>query len=222
MTYSPNEKIKNNIVGSEWWLNSEKYTWPEIVVGSRVMDAWARFNLIEPEYKNAILKPLNRYVSNLYPRPELVKIEENLAILRQRTHAEIWVDEKADGLYALDKTNQRQFYPSEHNHNFSECYPASYRFYVPWFIDRNIEAEIKEITDEDTAFKIIPGGIRFYQQNINSDYIDTNFINFGIKKSGSWMLDGRRGIIPRLSAMYDIVIYLNETDMDLLRRQYGQ
>lgn len=222
MNEHPNKITKNNIIGSEWWVNSESLNFPEIVIGSRVMQAWAKFNLIEERFKDVILKPVNRYVSNLYPRPELISINNNIVTLRQRSHAEIWVQKEETGLYALDKTNQRQFYPSTYIHNFNNCYEASYRFYMPWFIDKDIEAEIKNVDDEETAFQVMPGKILFKKQNIDFEYVETNFINFGIKKNGSWMLDGTRGILPIGSAMYDIMVYLNDNEVELIRNQYEQ
>ena len=53
------------------------------------------------------------YVSHMYPKPELVSIEKNIVTLRQKTHAEIWVEPKNKNLYALDKCHQRHFYPSK-------------------------------------------------------------------------------------------------------------
>lgn len=215
-----NEKLKNNIVGSEWWLNSENLSFPEILVQSRVPDKWARYDKIEDMYHESLLRPVNRYVSNLYPRPEIKYIDKNKIIFRQRTHAEIWVEDYGNALYALDKTHQRQFYPSKNQHSFSNCYPATYRFYVPWFINKECSAFINPVTDEETPFICIKKELEFSEVSLNTKYVDIDFVDFGIKREGSWMLDGSTGILPRLSAMYDMVIYLNESDLDLIRGEY--
>lgn len=216
-----NEKVKGNIIGSEWWLNSENLNFPSILIESRVPEKWSRHDKLESKYTNYLLKPVNRYVSNLYPAPEIKNIEGNKIVLRQRTHAEIWVEDHVNALYALDKTHQRQFYPSKNQHKFDDCFLATYKFYVPWFINKNCPAFIEPIIDEDTPFVCIKKELNFYYVDPSTEYVDTEFVDFGIKKEGSWMLDGSTGILPRLSAMYDIVVYLNEKDVELIRSQYA-
>lgn len=215
-----NEKLKDNIIGSEWWLNSQNLSFSEILIESRVPEKWARFDRLEDEFHNFLLKPVNRYVSNLYPRPQLIDINDERVILRQRTHAEIWVQDEGVGLYALDKTHQRQFYPSENDHNYENCYPARYRFYVPWFIDKDCEANILLVSDEDTPISAVSTKINFKKVDKNSEHVNTNFVDCGIKKEGSWMLDGTHGILPISSAIYDMVIYLNTEELKMMRHQY--
>jgi hypothetical protein len=216
--------IKNNIRGSDFWVNSELLSFPEIQLQSRVPSKWLHFDNLEPEYKDRIIKPINRYVSNLYPKPRLKSIDGNQVTLTQETHAEIWV--KLDGdqetLYALDKTWQRQFYPSINKHEFEDCFKASYRFYVPWFINRNIKITFLDTLDPASPFRSIYREILWSVPNLTTQIIDTPFVDFGIKKTGSHMQNEEYGIIPIGSPMYDIVIQLEQEDIEKIREEYEQ
>lgn len=215
--------VKNNIAGSEFWVNSDELTFSEILTGSRIPSKWSRFDFIYDQCANMIVKPVNGYVLNLYPKPELILINNNTVRLRQKTHAEIWVKpRKDDALYALDKTWQRQFYPSKNIFTDDSCFLATYRFYMPWIIDQNINARIEQVLDEDTCFVIDPTIINFTQLE-KVDILETHFIDFKIKKEGSHMYEGDNteyGIIGIGTPMYDIVFEINEKDIEVLREQY--
>lgn len=212
---------KNNIGGSEFWLNSENLSFKEILIGSRIPEKWSKFNLIEDYYKDFIIKPVNRYVSNLYPKPEIVSINNNTIRLRQKTHAEIWVKPRneVNVLYALDKTWQRQFYPSNIFMNNNSCFAATYKFYIPWIIDRDLNAKIEQVLDEKTCFIVDPCTFNFWKTE-NEEYINTGFINFQIKREGSHMLDDRYGIIDIGTPMYDVIFTLDNKDMEIFYEQY--
>lgn len=109
--------VKNKIVGSKYWTMSSNKTMSELVAGHNVKKHWANFNNIyNYGFKEKIIKPINPYVINFYPKPNL-KIYDNYITLTQKTHAEIWIEIMKQGIYALDKCMQRQFYPSPQNIN---------------------------------------------------------------------------------------------------------
>lgn len=208
---------KNGIRGSEFWINSETLSFQEILMGSRVPLKWSKFSLIEESFQDKMLKPVNRYVSNLYPMPELVSITGNTVRLRQKTHAEIWVDTKQKDLYALDKCWQRQFYPSTNSLLNDECFLPTYKFYMPWILDLNIRVQIE------------PAGKCFFtlgsiiELNINdktADFIDVPFVDFKIFKGGDHMKTGNYGIIEIGTPMYDMVFDLTDRELEKLHEQY--
>lgn len=212
--------IKNNMVGSDFWLNSEELSFSEITRESRIPDRWRRFDMIDDRYKVLLLKPINTYVSELYPRPEIVFIDKisGRVTLRQKTHAEIWVSPSEENLYALDKTWQRQFYPSSNKYTKDNCFIATYKFYVPWVIDSDIKATVSSVDNS-------PFSVENQEINFNSldglTLVDTNFVDFKIKIEGSHMVNSKYGIIDIGTPMYDFTFILNYKQMERLVAQYG-
>lgn len=212
--------IKNNMVGSDFWLNSEELSFSEITRESRIPDRWRRFDMIDDRYKVLLLKPINTYVSELYPRPEIVFIDKisGRVTLRQKTHAEIWVSPSEENLYALDKTWQRQFYPSSKKYTKDNCFIATYKFYVPWVIDSDIKATVSSVDNS-------PFSVENQEINFNSldglTLVDTNFVDFKIKIEGSHMVNSKYGIIDIGTPMYDFTFILNYKQMERLVAQYG-
>jgi hypothetical protein len=207
-------KTKNYIDGSDFWVDSENLSFPELEQQSFIPSKWSRYDLLEEKYKNLIIKPVNKYVSSLYPKPQLVSIINNVVRIRQKTHAEIWVKPRQDGsLYALDKCHQRQFYPSHLSIKNNECYDATYRFYIPWFINRPTSILILNCGTPDSPFSIIEQVIDFVPPVVDPEYFDTPFVHFNIKKSGEYIKDSRYGIIDIGTSMYDLEFKVSSDDI---------
>jgi len=212
--------IKNNMVGSDFWLNSEELSFSEITRESRIPDRWRRFDMIDDRYKVLLLKPINTYVSELYPRPEIVFIDKisGRVTLRQKTHAEIWVSPSEENLYALDKTWQRQFYPSSNKYTKDNCFIATYKFYVPWVIDSDIKATVSSVDNS-------PFSVENQEINFNSldglTLVDTNFVDFKIKIEGSHMVNSKYGIIDIGSPMFEIVLDVSDSKLLEIKEEYG-
>jgi hypothetical protein len=214
---------KNYIAGSEWWVNSENLSFPEILIQSRVPPNWARYNIYDISNIDSILKPVNRYVLNLYPKPKILKIENNLVTFRQRTHAEIWVEEKNNNIiYALDKCHQRQFYPSLNNIENKDCFKPTYRFYIPWFINKDINITISSVEDENTPFYVNKKNIISKYINNNEEYVKTGFVDFKIKNTNDYHLKEKYGIISKNTAMYDMSVVFTNEELLKLGDQYAR
>lgn len=216
-------KTKNYIAGSEWWINSEALPFSQIVRQSRIPDHWARYDSGYMNEIKSILNPINRYVFSLYPRPEIVSIIDNLVTFRQRTHAEIWVQDKGnDILYSLDKCNQRQFYPSSNSFENDKCFKATYKFYIPWFINKNIQVKIQAIKNEETPFYIKEKTFMSKVIGHQVPYADTEFVDFKIKNSGKYFLKEGYDIIDKSTAMYDMIVSLTEEEITRLKEDYDK
>lgn len=217
-------KIKNNIAGSEFWVDSEYLTFPELEQQSFVPYKWSSYEKINNIYSDHIIKPVNKYVLELYPKPELIIKNENTIILRQKTHAEIWVEPlknyKEDVLYCLDKCHQRQFYPSSFKIFSQDCFLATYRFYVPWFPDIVTNVFFKNIEDEFSPFIIKQDYIVFYPPSKDDQYVNTPFVHFNIKKQGNHMKDERYGIIDIGTPMYDMELKLEKEIVEKIIKEY--
>ena len=215
-------KTKNYIDGSPFWVDSENLSFPELEEQSFVPQKWARYNLVEPEYRWLPIRPINRYVSNLYPRPELLSIDGHTVTLLQRTHAEIWVQPRSDGaLYALDKCHQRQFYPSPKRIKSEGCFFATYRFYIPWIPGFETSIKINKVSSIFSPFIIEEDVIDFVPPQDSDSYVDTPFVNFNIKKDGEHMSDHRYGIIEIGSPMFEIVLNVSDSKLIEIKEEYG-
>jgi len=215
--------VNKNRIGSEFWINSENKSFTEIVESNLTMPhIWSSSeSVIHSLYYDNILKPINGYAKIFWPKPEFVK-NNNVAYLRYFTHAEIWIEPVSDGLYALDKTWQRQFYPSELNFNaIPNFFNAVYKFYIPWIFDETLELNIKEIND--SPFKILNKKVKFnklkYTENWNCDWI-----HFLIKSTGTYIEtyhDRTYGVIPIHTPICDIIIEDKEI-INKIEREYEQ
>lgn len=216
-------KSKNYISGSEWWINSENLSFSTIVRQSKMPDHWARYDSGYMGGIKSILNPINRYAFSLYPRPQILSINNNLVTFRQRTHAEIWVEDKGnDTLYALDKCNQRQFYPSANSFENNECFKPTYRFYIPWFINKEIDVTIKNVKDEQTPFYVKEKTFRSSVIERHIPYADTEFVDFKIKNTGRYFLKEKYAIISKSTPMYDMSATFSDEEIEGLAKDYGQ
>lgn len=216
-------KNKNYISGSEWWINSENLSFSSIVRQSKIPEHWARYDSEYVKNINSVLKPVNKYALSLYPRPEILNISDNLVTFRQRTHAEIWVENKEDDvLYALDKCYQRQFYPSKNNIESNECFRPTYKFYIPWFINKDVNITIDPVLDEDTPFSIVRKNFTANAIQANAPYADTEFVDFKIKNTGKYYLKEKYAIIGKNTSMYDMSVILSNEEIERLKDDYEQ
>ena len=158
-------KLLNNILGSEYWVNSGKLDFYEIQSASNVPHKWTKNEaVLKSKYKNKIIKPINAYAINFGIKPELIVNDDHI-VLRQLTHADIWVEQKGKNkLYALDKTWMRQFYPSDQTLQEQEdCYIAQYKMYTPWIIDADVIVDI--VTIPGSPFFVYPDTLNFNKIN---------------------------------------------------------
>lgn len=214
------KNLVNGIKGSDFWINSAKLSWLELQNASNLMIHWRIYGYIKHVSNNFGIVPINKYVLDLYPKPKLMSIVNNIVIFRQQTHAEIWVQPEDDGLYALDKCWQRQFYPSNNKVINKDCFDATYRFYIPW-VPRSINGfYIKQINDEETPFIISEKSYDLDSPDNTTDFYETEFVDFVIKKDGPHMHDERYGIIEIGTPMYDIVVEMSDEQIEKVLKQY--
>jgi hypothetical protein len=214
---NPNNFLNKGRLGSEYWINSELKTFSELCKDNILQEARWKLSktLLNTDYANKLLKPVNEYARIFSYKPEII-YEKDIIVLRYKTHAEIWFEEKPDGLYALDKVMQRQFYPSE----LDEVAPpgtfsAMYKFYIPWIIDADLVADVREVPN--SIFSIRSMSATFNKIDISKDTWDVDFVHFFIKNVGDHVreLNGDIfGIIDVGSPICDIII----KDKELVNR----
>lgn len=212
-----NNFLNRNRLGSEYWINSELKTFSEICKDNILQhDKWKLSKtLLNTEYVNKVLKPVNEYARIFSYKPEII-FEKDTVILRYKTHAEIWFEQKSNGLYALDKVMQRQFYPSDLDVKApTGAFNAIYKFYIPWIIDADVVATVREVPN--SPFFIHNNNVVFNKIDRDKDIWDVGFIHFFIKDIGEHIKEFNGdifGIINTESPVYDIII----KDAELVKR----
>jgi hypothetical protein len=198
---------KNKMLGSKFWLNSENLSFQEIQNLSHVNRKWTK-QIFD---NNKIIQPINEYVRNFIPFPDIV-YDNNILTIRQKTHAEIWLEEIKNILYAVDKTQQRQFYPSKNNIiNVKGYFDPTYRFYIPWTINKDITCKIKKV--ENSFFYIEEQYISFKEKN--GDFYEPQWVDFLFKKTKNFIKDEYE-IIKFGEPMFDIIINDKTTISEIL------
>ena len=217
------DEVNRGRVGSRYWVNCENDSFSEITNKNfQLPHNWAHSQPIrDGKYSEAILKPVNGYAMNFYPIPELHILDNSIA-LRYKTHAEIWLEKMSFGLYALDKTWQRQFYPSQlQQQTPQDCFNALYKFYVPWIIDKDIECRVESIAD--SPFKIIKDSVSFNKLDDGLIW-NVDWFHFAIKNNSSVIQEyhgDTYGIIEVGSNICDVIIEDQDTIKELVK-QYGK
>lgn len=189
------------------WYETKDPSFVEISKQSKIPKRWLNYSVIlQGKNKDSIIKPINRYVERLVPPPSLVSIENGIVRLRQGNHAEFFLLEHEDGsFYNIDRPWIRQYYNTDES-LYSvppNCFDGTFKFYIPWFIDSNVDVSIEQ--SEDSPFTIYPSVVKFTKILENIEAIEPYFVPFHFKREGSHMVTDNFGKIPRQSAMFDMV-----------------
>jgi hypothetical protein len=189
------------------WDKSPDPNFLEICHKSLVPMDWTSFEKIDTQFDESILKPINKYVQYLYPPPDLVSISETEIVLRQRTHADIYIlNNSNSGFFNIDRPWIRQYYKTNMSFpDIEDCFSQeAYKFYVPWVID----------TTTDVTYRAVPGSAivaHGFRSNFNGipdglKAINPPMVPCYFKRVGKHMKDPELGIIKRGEPIFDMVI----------------
>lgn len=216
-----NDPIKPLQEDFEIWYKSKKESFLYINERSRVSPRWLSYQEGVKNYRDSIIKPINMYVSRLYPNPILIDISNNTIKLQQQSHAEIFLLNENNNLYNIDRPWIRQYYLSDKDPiNNEECFLDTFRFYVPWIIDENVLVNIQQ--SKNSPFLIYEDTISFKSVAKSTLKIQPPFVHFQFKKYGSHMVENDFAKIPRLSPMYDMVFEADDIIINKVRNFYEQ
>jgi hypothetical protein len=205
------------------WYTSYDPSFTYINKKSLVPDKWLLFETVEKKYKNSIIKPINRYVDELYPKPKLISIVKNKVRLRQENHAEIYLAIKHDGsFYNVDRPWVRQYYQSDKEYDVIEnCFPGVYCFYTPWLIDENIDVRFEQ-ADAPSPFHVYSVDSSFKKIDDSPKYLEPQLVPFSFMSVGDHMVNGDTyGKVRVGSPMYDIVFEASDTIIKKIGEFYG-
>lgn len=191
------------------WYESFDQPFLKLSWESGVPEKWMSFNGISQKYKDSIIKPINRYAEMLYPVPELISVDSDKVILRQKNHAEIYLLVNEDGIfYNVDRPWVRQYYQSKLPPHCQNCFPGVYKAYVPWIFDLDTDVEFRNVPD--SPFVIRNSMTNFLKIKPEIGAIEPIMIPFSFSKTGHHMKEDRLGIIKVGTPMFDIIIKSND------------
>jgi hypothetical protein len=204
------------------WYESFDESFLYINERSNIKGDWLDYSeILKTEYKESIIKPVNKYFYKLCPPPKLISINNNTVTLCQENFAEIFLLKKPDSnkLIAMEKIHMRQFYLSNKtNTNNNLCFNEIFRWAMPWFIDYP-ELNINIIPIDNSPFYFYEE--QYYYQKQISNRIDTKMLFFQFKKEGSHMIDSEYGRIKRQQPAYLINFTGNDILVNKIKEFYG-
>lgn len=205
------------------WYDSEDPSFTKISHESNIPQSWLSYQVVlSGKYGDSIIKPINQYVERLYPPPKLISIKDNIVRLRQENHAEFFLLEKDNGeFYNVDRPWQRQYYNTRQNGFVTPdgCFPITYKFYVPWFIDEYVSVKIEK-PDVPSPFSIFEQDLKYFKVPDHASHVEPLFVPFNFRRVGSHMVTENFGKIPRKSAMFDMVFSANDIMIERVRNFY--
>jgi hypothetical protein len=204
----------------EVWYNSFDPNFTEISLKSMIPPKWVSFSAVaNGKYKDSIIKPINKYVESLYPRPTLVSIENGVITLRQHTHAGIFLLEKDGNLKALDRPWMRQFYQSRNSFKSNnECFDDVFVFYVPWFIDANVSVRFNAV--DGSPIRLYPTSSNYSKVPNGAIFVEPIFVPFRFFRVGEHMEREDFGKILKGAPIFDMVFQADDTIVKQVRKFY--
>jgi len=204
------------------WYKSFTESFLDINKNSNIKPSWLEYShVLNGEYKNSIIKPINHYVEKLYVKPNLLSIVGNTVTLQQTNHAEIFLLQMnfEDKLKALDRPHMRQFYMSDKTKDTDSRFDQVYRFYIPWFLDID-GAKIKVLQPENSPFIIEEK--EFISKRYKEDYVyvEPEMIFFNFKSDGPHMIDEEYGRIKRFSPMFNLEFEADDIMIERIKEFY--
>jgi hypothetical protein len=190
---------------------------------SNVRPDWLTYNeVLKTEYKDSVIKPINKYIYKLCPPPKLVSIEDNVITLCQENFAEIFLVKRKNSLSlaATEKIHVRQFYLSkEKKEKTPECFDQVFNWAMPWFIDEeNIDIEISPAPDSPFYFY----NLVYTSKKTLQEKIDPLMLFFKFKNAGNHMLDEECGRIKRQQPAYLIKFACSDILVNKVKEFYGK
>lgn len=204
------------------WFKTPDPNFLEISHKSLIPSDWILFDKIDEQFKDSILKPINKYVQYLYPPPELVSISKEEIVLRQKTHADIYIlSNEESGYFNIDRGWIRQYYrTAQHFGEYSDCFSQeAYKFYVPWVLDENTPVKYRAVRSS----AILAHGFTSNFNGIPDDLVAINppMVPCYFKKIGKHMKDEELGIIKRGEPIFDMAIPHSDIIEERVRSFYA-
>lgn len=204
------------------WYKSRNESFLYINERSNIKNDWLDYEeILKTEYKDKVIKPINKYMYKLCPPPKLIDIKDNTVILCQENFAEIFLLKLKDSkhLRAMEKIHMRQFYLSNKNIQKDKCFSEVYRWAMPWFIDYDMtNINIKNADNSPFYFY----DFSYISEKNKKNRVDPQMLLFHFKNVGSHMIDDEYGRIKRNCPTYYIQFDADDILIDRIKEFYGK
>jgi len=205
------------------WYETKDPDFIDLSFKSMVKPSWMSYQeVLNGPYKDSIVKPLNNYVQNIGHQPSLLSINGDEITIRYHLAADMFLLKQGDEpLYHVDRLWMRQYYNTSYSMPEQEdCFEGTYKFFVPWFIDANVEVTYLQPSVE-SAFLINKETDFWHQPPRDADLLQPHFVYFKFKNTGSHMEDHELGIPRRGDPMFDMTFRGDAIIVDRIKEQYA-
>lgn len=202
------------------WDKGRKGSFLNINLKSNIKDDWLKYEeVLKTEYKDSIIKPINKYMCKLAIPPRLISIVDNIITLCQDNFAEIYLLNKPDNFVAIEKIHMRQFYLSDQeNIENSDCFKDVFRWAMTWFIDID-DVEIKILPIGESPFHFYDTS--YFSKKERLDMVEPKMIFFQFKNVGEHMKDVDYGRIKRKQPAFLIKFKADDDTVRRVKEFYG-
>lgn len=207
--------------GRRVWYNTPDPNFVELSKKSRIPHRWLSYDIVrEGKYINLPIKPINGYVQNIYDEPKVIDITENKVTVRFFLSADIYLCENSEednGFYNVDRLWMRQYYLSEeHMKEIDECYPGTFKFFVPWFIDQTGEVEYLNV--DESHFVIQSKKDMWFTPDTKSAFIMPHMVLFRFKHI---KINKEFYTIDKGTPMFDMRVTVNDIMLSKIKEIYA-
>lgn len=216
---------ENHLDNRDVWYNTKDPDFLDISVKSMVVERWLSYDPVRAgKYKDSPIKPINNYVQNIATPPTLVSIAENKVRLRYHLYADIFLLKKeGKELYHVDRTWIRQYYLTNANMpDRDDCFEGTFKFFIPWFVEESPNFKILQ-PDQESPVVVIEGYSHFPLPPSKTErYVNTSFVLFKFRNTGSHMVDAELGIPRRGDPIFDLEFTVNDIILERIEKYYAQ
>ncbi len=204
------------------WYTTKDPVFSEMCKKSRVPQKWYEYKYLSDQSKNSLIKPINRYVEQIYIKPELVSIDGNTVRLRQGNSAQFFLKQRPKDFYNIDRFWMRQYYKTEDQADVPPvCWEETFKFFVPWYIDADVLVRY-ERPDVDSPFLIQESESKHTAVKNDTIVLEPDFVRFNFKKQGSHMVEQNEfGKIKLNQPMFDMVFECNDIMIERVKEYYN-
>lgn len=209
------------------WYNTPDPDFVDLSLKSQVAGFWLSYQpVFASKWRDLPIKPVNNYVANIAERPDLLSIKDNIVTLRFKLYADMYLlvsdtDPKQDqGLYNVDRPWMRQYYKTSYvMPDRDDCFKPTYKFFVPWFVDRNTEVHYTPV--DSSPVVVEPTSDFWFAPHPTTEFVSPHMVPFKFKNEGPHMQSQTLGLPRRNNPIFDMSFAADDIMVERIKEQYA-